>query len=158
TNVALSAGGDIYVTDGYGNARVHKFDRDGRLLFSWGEPGDGPGQFNVPHGIAVDRDERVYVADRENNRIQVFTSHGELLAVWNDVRRPMQVFVDEVDNVFVVEVGFRAGLFPWQTPPHDPVGARLSICNRDGKLLARWGGGADPPAVGDFFAPHDVWA
>jgi len=158
TNVALGRSSDIYVTDGYGNARVHVFDADGRLQFSWGEPGDGPGQFNLPHGIAVDRDERVYVADRENSRIQVFTSRGQLLAIWTDVARPMQVFIDKSDTVFVAEVGFRAGVFPWQTPPANPVGARLSIFDRDGKLLARWGGGADPTAVGDFFAPHDVWA
>jgi DNA-binding beta-propeller fold protein YncE len=157
TNVALSANGDIYVTDGYGNARVHKFAPDGRLLFSWSEPGDAPGQFNIPHGIAVDRDERIYVADRENSRIQIFTPRGELLAIWTDVARPMQVFIDTDDTVFVAEVGFRAGLFPWQTPPSPLVGARMSIFDRNGKLLSRWGGGEDPTAVGDFFAPHDVW-
>src|SRR5207247_1434063 len=54
TNVALAADGSVYVTDGYGNARVHKFAADGQLLFSWGEPGTGPGQFNLPHGIALD--------------------------------------------------------------------------------------------------------
>src|SRR5947209_5389993 len=70
TNLALAADGSMYVTDGYGNARVHKFAPDGHLLFSWGEPGTGPGQFNLPHGIALDRFGRVYVADRENSRIQ----------------------------------------------------------------------------------------
>src|SRR5262245_14080571 len=54
TNLAHSRAGDLYISDGYGNARVHKFSADGRLLFSWGEPGSGPGQFHVPHGIAVD--------------------------------------------------------------------------------------------------------
>src|SRR5262245_28966599 len=72
TNLARSPSGEFYITDGYGNARVHKFSPDGRLLLSWGEPGDGPGQFQVPHGIAVDRRGVVYVADRENSRIQVF--------------------------------------------------------------------------------------
>jgi DNA-binding beta-propeller fold protein YncE len=158
TNVALSASGEIYATDGYGNARVHKFAPDGRLLHSWGEPGERPGQFNLPHGIAVDRNERVYVADRENSRIQIFSGRGELIAIWTDVARPMQVFIDKSDTVFVAEVGFCAGLFPWLVPPPDPVGARLSIFNSDGKLLARWGGGDDPTACGDFFAPHDVWA
>jgi DNA-binding beta-propeller fold protein YncE len=157
TNVALSARGEIYVTDGYGNARVHRFAPDGRLLFSWGEPGDGPSQFNIPHGIAVDSEERIYVADRENSRIQIFTPNGELLATWTDVARPMQVFIDRNDAVFVAEVGFRAGLFPWQTRPSQPVGARVSVFDREGKLLARWGGGNDPTAVGDFFAPHDIW-
>jgi DNA-binding beta-propeller fold protein YncE len=158
TNLALSKNGDMYVTDGYGNARVHKFSADGRLLFSWGEPGIGPGQFNLPHGVAVDREERVYVADRENSRVQIFDAGGKFLAEWTDVVRPMQVFVDRDNNVLVAEVGFRAGLFPWCTAPANAIGARVSVFTPDGKLLSRWGGGPDPCAVGDFFAPHDIWA
>ncbi len=99
----------------------------------------------------------MYVADRENSRIQIFTSKGEFLAEWTDVARPMEIFIDRQDNVFVVEVGFRAGLFPWMSPPPNPTGARLSVFHRDGGLLARWGGGPNPCAPGDFFAPHDVW-
>src|SRR5262249_52037072 len=72
-NLALSPGGELYITDGYGNARVHRFSPDGRLLSSWGEPGSGPGQFHLPHGIAVDTEGIVYVADRENSRIQLFS-------------------------------------------------------------------------------------
>lgn len=156
TNVALAKNGDLFVTDGYGNARVHRFAPDGRLLFSWGEPGSGPGQFNLPHGIAVDRDDTVYVADRENSRVQVFSPKGEFLGQWTDVVRPMQVLVDARDNVFVAEVGFRAGLYPWTAPPDPLVGARVSVFTRDGKLLARWGEGDRPCAVGNFFAPHDI--
>jgi DNA-binding beta-propeller fold protein YncE len=157
TNVALAADGSLYITDGYGNCRVHKFAPDGRLLFSWGEPGSGPGQFHLPHGIAVDREGIVYVADRENSRIQLFGPGGEFLSQWTDVARPMQVLVDGHDNVFVVEVGWRAGLFPWQTPPGpNPVGARLSVFNRGGELRQRWGGSDTPWATGDFFAPHDI--
>jgi DNA-binding beta-propeller fold protein YncE len=157
TNVALAADGALYVTDGYGNARVHKFAADGRLLFSWGEPGSGPGQFNLAHGIALDRAGRVFVADRENSRIQIFTPEGLFLSAWTDVARPMQVFIDAQDNVFVAEVGWRAGLFPWQSPPApNPVGARLSVFDNQGSLLARWGGGDNPCAPGDFFAPHDL--
>jgi DNA-binding beta-propeller fold protein YncE len=158
TNLALAPDGSLYVTDGYGNARVHRFAPDGRLLHSWGEPGSGPGQFNLPHGLAVDRDGRLYVADRENSRIQVFTPAGEFLTQWTEVARPMQVFIDCKDRVFVVEVGWRAGLFPWQTPPGaDPPGARLSVFDREGQLLTRWGGEGDPCASGNFFAPHDLW-
>ncbi len=72
TNLALSPDGEMYVTDGYGNARVHKFSPDGRLLLSWGSPGSGPGQFHLPHGIAVNSNGTVYVAARENSRIQIF--------------------------------------------------------------------------------------
>jgi len=157
TNLALSRNGDMYVSDGYGNARVHKFSPDGKLLYSWGEPGTGPGQFNLPHGIVVDRDDRVYVADRENSRVQIFDGKGKFLAQWTDLARPMQVIMDAAGNVLVAEVGFRAGMFPWAAAPADPVGARVSVFTPHGKLLSRWGGGPDPCAVGDFFAPHDLW-
>jgi DNA-binding beta-propeller fold protein YncE len=156
-NVALSSAGEIYVCDGYGNARIHKFAADGRLLFSWGEPGDGPGQFHIPHGIAVDRDGVVYVADRENSRIQFFTPDGEYLSEWTDVARPCQVFIDREERCYVAELGYRAGLWPGTTAPSsDSTGGRVSIFDRTGKLLARWGGGRNPSAPGDFFAPHDM--
>ncbi len=79
TNLAVAGNGDLYVSDGYGNARVHRFDSGGRLLQSWGEPGTGPGQFNLPHGIAVSPDGKVFVADRENDRVQVFSPEGDYL-------------------------------------------------------------------------------
>jgi DNA-binding beta-propeller fold protein YncE len=156
TNLALSLAGEMYVSDGYGNARVHKFAADGRLLLSWGEPGSGPGQFNLPHGIAVDRHGTVYVADRENSRVQLFTPEGKFLAAWTDVARPCQVCVDAADNVYVAELGFRAGMWPGTTAAADATGGRLSIFDRRGELRARWGGGREPCAAGDFFAPHDV--
>jgi DNA-binding beta-propeller fold protein YncE len=156
TNLALSPAGEMYVTDGYGNARVHKFAPDGRLLLSWGEPGSGPGQFNLPHGIAVDREGTVYVADRENSRVQLFTPEGKYVREWTDVARPCQVFIDPADTVYVAELGFRAGMWPGTTAPPDATGGRLSTFDRDGTLLARWGGGANPCAPGDFFAPHGI--
>ena len=158
TNLALSAVGEIYITDGYGNARVHKFSADGRLLFSWGEPGAGPGQFHVPHGIAVDAKGTVFVADRENSRIQLFTSEGKFLSAWTDVVRPCQVFIDGQGNVYVAELGFRAGMWPGTTAPSGNVpGGRVSVVDQHGKLQARWGGGENPCAPGDFFAPHGIW-
>jgi DNA-binding beta-propeller fold protein YncE len=161
TNLALAPDGSIYVSDGYGNARVHRFSRDGRLELSWGEPGDGPGQFHLPHGIAVDRAQRVYVADRENSRVQLFDATGRYLTEWRDVARPTEVFIATQPNgedlVYVSEIGFRCGLFPGVAAPPNPLGSRLAIFTRDGSLLCRWGGGADPCAAGDFFAAHDVW-
>ena len=77
THTALSPEGDIYVADGYGNARVHKYSPDGKLLFSWGEPGTDPGKFNIVHNICCDADGWVYVADRENHRVQVFDGNGK---------------------------------------------------------------------------------
>jgi DNA-binding beta-propeller fold protein YncE len=157
TNLAVSPQGDLYVSDGYGNARVHRFSPSGALLCSWGEPGAGPGQFRLPHGIAVDRQGVVYVADRENSRVQLFTSEGEFLSEWTDVARPCQVFVAG-EKVYVAELGFLAGMWPGTTPPGpDASGGRLSVFDRQGSLLARWGGGRSPRAAGDFYAPHDVW-
>jgi DNA-binding beta-propeller fold protein YncE len=157
TNVALSPEGDIYVTDGYGNARVHKFSGDGRLLFSWGEPGAGPGQFQIPHGIAVDGEGAVHVADRENSRIQIFTPEGKYLREWTGIARPCQVFIDGAGTVYVAELGYRAGMWPGVLPPeHGATGGRVSIFDGSGALLARWGGGDNPCAPGDFFAPHDI--
>jgi len=80
THTALSAKGGIYVSDGYGNSRVHKYSPDGKLLMSWGEPGTDPGQFNIVHNICCDADGWVYVADRENHRVQVFDGDGKFVA------------------------------------------------------------------------------
>lgn len=157
TNLAIAGDGSLYISDGYGNACVHKFAPDGRLLFSWGEPGGGPGQFRIPHGIAVDSQGIVYVADRENSRIQLFSSEGVYLTEWTDVARPCQVFVDAGGNVYVAELGFHAGMWPGTTAPHpDSPGGRVSIFDRKGALFARWGGGRNPCAPGDFFAPHGI--
>ncbi len=157
TNLALSPTGEMYVTDGYGNARVHKFSADGEFLFSWGELGDGPGEFHLPHGISVDGQGRVFVADRENSRLQIFTPDGEFIEEWTDMVRPCEVFIDRAGNVFVAELGLRAGMFPWMTPDPNSTGGRLSIFDSAGNLQTRWGGGDDPMAPGDFFAPHDIW-
>jgi len=136
TDVALSPSGEIYVSDGYGNSRVHKYSPDGKLLMSWGESGDGDGQFNLPHGIFVSRYNLVYVADRENHRIQVFTPEGRFVSWWTGFRQPCTLFIDREDNVYVPELQHR-----------------ISILNLNGELLARWGEkeSRDP---GQFVAPH----
>jgi DNA-binding beta-propeller fold protein YncE len=158
TNLAIGPAGDLYISDGYGNARVHCFSADGRLRHSWGEPGSGPGQFHVPHGIAVDVAGTVYVADRENSRIQLFDADGQYLREWTDVARPCQVFIDRAGWIYVAELGFRAGRWPGtgKAQPGD-VGGRVSIFDHTGALHARWGGGDHPCAPGDFFAPHGIW-
>jgi hypothetical protein len=157
TNLAVGPDGSLYVSDGYGNARVHKFSPNGRHLLSWGEPGSGPGQFHLPHGIAVDAEGTVYVADRENSRIQLFSADGAYLAEWANVARPCQVFVSG-DSVYVAELGFRAGIWPGTAAPSpDAPGGLVSIFGRGGQLRARWGGGRNPCAPGDFFAPHGIW-
>jgi DNA-binding beta-propeller fold protein YncE len=158
TNLAPGPAGDLYVTDGYGNARVHCFSPDGRLLQSWGEPGSGPGQFHVPHGLAVGRDGTVYVADRENSRVQLFTAAGAFLGEWTDVARPCQLAIDRDGWIYVAELGFRAGRWPGSGPaPPGATGGRVTVFDRGGTLQARWGGGDNPCAAGDFFAPHGIW-
>jgi DNA-binding beta-propeller fold protein YncE len=158
TNLAVAPGGDLFVADGYGNARVHHFAPDGRLLHSWGEPGSGPGQFQIPHGIAVDADGTVCVADRENSRLQWFTPQGEYRGEWTDVARPCQVFIDRQRGwVYVAELGFHAGRWGGTgAAAAGQTGGRVSIFDRSGNLFARWGGGENPTAPGDFYAPHDI--
>ena len=82
TDVAFAANGDLYVTDGYGGARVVKFSRDGKYLLEWGKRGTGPGEFGLPHNVVVDKQGQVYVTDRDNQRIQVFDPNGKFLREW----------------------------------------------------------------------------
>ena len=165
TNVAVAPSGELYVTDGYGNARVHRFSAKGELIGSWGEPGVGPGQFMLPHGIAVHDDGRVFVADRENDRIQIFSPDGEFLAEW-DVQRPTQLAFDAVGNAVVAELPWRAGSRSFrrgQIASHLP--GRVSILDKSGVVIARLGdhgpvdpiwGAADPCRPGNFCAPHGL--
>ncbi len=139
TDVAVSSSGEIYVSDGYGNFRAHKYSQDGQLLLSWGEEGDGIGQFALPHGIFVDKNDRVYVADRENHRIQIFTPQAEFITQWPDFREhlPCTLFIDDDDIVYVPEL--QQG---------------MSILNIDGELLTRWGRDEPTDEPGYFFAAH----
>lgn len=156
TSIALSASGEIYVTDGYGNSRVHKFSPDGTLLLSWGEPGSGPGQFRLPHGICVDRQGRVCVGDRMNSRIQVFAPTGEFLAQWNDVYQPNDIYIDAEDHVFVAEIGYRPDLpMPGSVPRPGDTFSRVTLRDLEGRILSRITN-PDPGAPGGFLSAHAV--
>lgn len=102
-DVAVGADGRIYVADGYGNARVHRFGADLAHELSWGELGRAPGQFMTPHAIWVDDQERVLVADRENGRIQRFTVDGVLIDIFEGLQNPMEIFVDSAGLVYVTD-------------------------------------------------------
>ncbi len=91
TEMIAHPNGDIYVTDGYRNARVHRFTSDGRLVTSWGAPGKEPGQFHLPHSIAIDDEGKLYVADRANKRIQIFTPDGAFLGMWTGMGGPNDI-------------------------------------------------------------------
>ena len=118
------------MSDGYGNARVHKYSPDGKLLFSWGESGTEPGQFNIAHNICTDKDGWVYVADRENHRIQVFDSNGRFETQWVNMARPCGLYIDqEAELVYVGELGVSIGANAQALG----VGPRVSIYDTRGK-------------------------
>jgi peptidylglycine monooxygenase len=103
TDVAVAPDGEIYVSDGYGNAHVHRFSADGRHIATWGGPGEGNGQFMTPHAIWVLDDGRVLVVDRENERVQVFDRTGRHLASWGGFFHPMDLYVDDRGMIFVTD-------------------------------------------------------
>jgi sugar lactone lactonase YvrE len=154
-HTAHSPEGNIYVADGYGNARVHVFSPDGRLLFAWGEPGTEPGQFNLPHNICCDSDGWVYVADRENHRIQVFDRQGRYETQINNLHRPsaLALLGRTCPICLVGEIG--PYLATNRRTPN--LGPRISIMTHDGKLLSRLT--VEPAAgqgLGQFFSPHGI--
>ena len=148
------ATGELYISDGYGNARVHKYSADGKHLFSWGECGTDPGQFNLVHSVGLDRVGRVFIADRENHRIQIFDKEGSLLTMWRDIHRPcgMEIAGKGEELVYVGEL---APAFAFsQNYPN--VGGRISIYDLKGNRLARLGdirAGEEPH---QFLAPHGI--
>jgi DNA-binding beta-propeller fold protein YncE len=103
TEMIAHPNGDIYVTDGYRNARVHRFTRDGRLVRSWGEPGKAAGQFHLPHSIATDPDGKLYVADRSNKRIQIFSADGDFLGQWTGMGGPNDITRGPDGNFYIAE-------------------------------------------------------
>jgi sugar lactone lactonase YvrE len=130
---------------------MHKFTPDGRLLLSWGEPGEGPGQFAIVHTCCVDANGTVYVSDRENDRIQVFDSDGNYITQWTNMHRPNGMFIGPDGLMYVSELHANAG---WRGGPAQP--AQVSIWQLDGHMLARWGG-EDLTSEANSFAPHGLW-
>lgn len=102
TDVAFAANGDFYVSDGYGNSRVVKFNKEGKYLLSWGKRGSAPGEFHTVHSVAVDSTGRVWVSDRENNRIQVFTPKGEFVKQWTHLGATQDLFITPSDEIWVI--------------------------------------------------------
>jgi len=128
THTALSPRGDIYVSDGYGNARIHQYSPDGKLRKSWGQPGTGPGEFNLPHNLCCDPDGWIYVADRENHRVQV-----------------LLCYIGEIGPTLPIN----------RDAPN--LGPRISIVDHEGKLLSRFGAAhAGYERPDQFIAPHGM--
>jgi peptidylglycine monooxygenase len=140
TSAAIAPDGDIYVSDGYGNSVVHRFGADGKLKSTWGGRGTGPGQFTTPHAVWIDPRDRVLVADRENNRVQIFDRNGKYLTEWRDFYHPMAIYGDARGMIFVTD----------QIP-------RISMLSFDGELVGRCRGaingahGMSGDAMGNFY-------
>lgn len=146
--------GDLYISDGYGNACVHKFSSQGKYLFSWGQPGTDPGQFNLVHSVAVAKDGFVYVADRENHRLQIFDKEGNFLKQWVNLHRPCALHIAGKDEQLVY-IGELPPAYPFnQNYPN--IGARLSIYNLKGERLAILGDVQAGSQPNQFLAPHGL--
>ena len=141
TDLAIGPDGEMYITDGYGNARVHKYSPDGELIKSWGQPGTGPSEFDLPHCVRVDPRGRLMVADRENNRIQFFTLDGDYIEEWGDLLHPDTIYIGEDDLVYIAELD-----------------QRITIMTLDGEVISQWGSERGSAVPGEFMAcPHGIW-
>ncbi|MCH8293063.1 hypothetical protein IH992_18390 [Candidatus Poribacteria bacterium] len=139
TRAVLSQSGDLFVSDGYGQSRVHRLTSDGEAIVSWGAPGTGPSEFNLPHDVTVDKNGRVYILDRGNLRCQIFNSDGEYLTEWGDLRSPNDLFIDPDDVIHIAEGG-----------------QRITIMTLEGEIIERWG--EKGTAAGQFSdSPHGIW-
>jgi DNA-binding beta-propeller fold protein YncE len=148
--------GELLVADGYGNARVHRFSSDGkRLLNSWGESGTDQGQFNMVHDIAIDRNGWIYIGDRENRRIQIFSPEGKFEAQWTNLSRTAAVHISKGERqlVYVGEY-FGGGVESYSTAMR--LGPRISIFDTSGTLLVRLGDHPFGDEPGRFYAPHGL--
>ena len=140
--LAFLPDGHFLLGDGYHNGRIVKYTNDGELVTEFGSVGSGPGQFDLIHGLAVDSDRRIYVGDRTNNRIQVFTEDGEFIEEWPDVSDPVGIFIDENESVWVVSAALN----------------RILKYNREGVLQYHWGtfGGTRGGFPGGLSRPHQI--
>ena len=139
--LAFLPDGSFLLGDGYWNTRIVKYDADGEYVMEWGEPGSGPGQFDLVHGLAVDHERRVYVGDRRNNRVQIFTEEGEFIEEWPDITDPVGVFIDERHAVWVISASLH----------------RILSYNREGELQHSWGAYGGPGGLpGGLSRPHQL--
>ena len=147
--------GEILVSDGYGNARVHRFTPDGKTLIrSFGTPGTDPGTFNLVHDMALDDDGNIYIADRENRRVQVFDPEGGVLAVWYGFSRAAAICV--ADGLAYVGEYYAGGGESGSYRNAMHLGPRVSVVDLQGNIVARLGDEFYGPEPGRFYAPHGI--
>jgi sugar lactone lactonase YvrE len=154
THTALSPQGDLYVSDGYGNSCIHKFAPDGRHLKTWGRSGCAAGEFFLPHNLVCDTEGWVYVADRENHRVQVFDGEGRYERQWNNLHRPCTLCMTggSSPRFYIGELG--PALPAFTTFPN--LGPRLVVLDTEGKRLASLACGTAGIGPGRFIAPHGI--
>ena len=146
----MPSNGDVYVSDGYGNSRIHVFTGSGEYKFSWGEPGIDAGQFIRPHNIAVDSNDQVYVVDREAHRIQIFDPQGNFITMWNNIHRPDSMVLWQ-DHIYVGELNGMGGVD--EAPG---LGHRVTIYDLEGKRVCMFGTPEEGEGPGQFIAPHGI--
>jgi len=147
--------GEFYVADGYSNARVHKYTPEGDYLFSWGESGTGEGQFNIVHNVETDNNGWVYIADRENHRIQVFSSDGIFETQWVNLSRAACIYIDTRGGRDLVYIGeYFAGISSNDTGTD--LGPRVTVMTTDGEVLSKVGTEPYGSQTGRFFSPHGI--
>jgi len=154
TGVAVGKSGDVFIADGYGNNRIVHVDKQGRFVKAWGKLGNRPGEFSCPHAIGVDSKERVYVADRNNARIQVFQKDGTFLAEWRHIMVPWGLCVTKDDEVWVCgssPMRWPKGEGQFGSPPKDQIVVKF---NDQGRVLQLWSipkgtEGQDAPGYGN---------
>ena len=139
TWAVLGNNNDMYVTDGYGQNYVHRFSKDGQLLNTWGGTGAESGKFDIPHCVRVDRNDRVLVVDRTNERIQIFDAEGRFQEQWGGFLAANDLYIDNDDVVYLAEAP-----------------KRISILTLDGKVITQWGEEGEQPGQ-IVEAPHGIW-
>jgi sugar lactone lactonase YvrE len=137
TKAVVTPDGEMYVSDGYGQHRVHRYGKDGKLISSWGEKGEGDGQFALPHDVWVDSKDRVLICDRENKRVQLFDRSGKFTGEWRNLKSPMQIFVRD-GVMYMAEAGLQ-----------------ISVRTLDGAEIASWPYQSATPRTNN--SPHSIW-
>lgn len=151
TDITINkANGDIFISDGYGNSRIHHYDSEGKHINSWGESGTQPGQFSLPHNLCMISEDELIVCDRENHRVQIFSTSGEFIREWH-VHKATAVTSDKKGNIYIAEQGPP----PVQTGVKN-LGHSVSIWNKQGDLIQRIGSELPGEEADQFLWPHSI--
>ena len=146
----MPSNGDVYISDGYGNSRIHVYSGAGDYKFSWGSAGIDASQFIRPHNIAIDSNDRVYVVDREAHRIQIFDARGNFITMWNNIHRPDAMVLWQ-EHIYVGELNGMGGV-----DDAPGLGHRVTIYDLEGNRVCLFGAQEEGEGPGQFIAPHGI--